>query len=150
MQLAKHLGATVTATASAKNREFLLSLGADQAIDYTSQRFEEVLTNIDLVLDTVGGETLARSIGIVKKGGAIVTIIPPLAESLQEQARASGISLTLLIGQGSPQGMAALAALLRTGAIKAHVSAVYPFAEMAAAHTAIESRRTVGKLVVTL
>jgi NADPH:quinone reductase-like Zn-dependent oxidoreductase len=150
VQLAKHLGATVTATASAKNRDFVLSLGADQVIDYTSQQFEEVLTALDFVLDTIGGETLERSIGLVKKGGSIVTIIPPVAENVQEKARASGINLTLLIGQGSQQGMQALATLLSTGALKAHVSAVYPFSEMAHAHTAIESRRTVGKIVVKL
>lgn len=150
VQLANQLGATVAATASVKNHEFIMSLGADRAIDYTSQKFEKLLTDIDFVLDTVGGETLERSIGVVKKDGTIVTIIPPLAENVQEQARASGIILTLLIGQGSQQGMEELAGLLRTGAIKAHVSAVYPFSAMADAHTAIESRRTVGKIVVKL
>lgn len=85
---------------------------------------------------------------MVKNGGTIVTIIPPLPEGLKEKARQSGVNLSLLIGQANGEDMQSLAELLRTGAIKAHVSAVYPFAQMAEAHTAIESKRTVGKIVV--
>ncbi len=148
IQIAKHLGATVIATASGKNRDFILSLGANRHIDYTTEKFYEVLRDIDFVLDTIGGETRERSIDVVKNGGTIVTIIPPLPEGLEEKARQSGVNLSLLIGQASKEGMEALAELLRTGALKVHISAVYPFSQMAEAHTAIESKRTVGKIVV--
>ena len=150
IQIAKHLGATVIATSSDKNRSFILSLGADEHIDYTTQKFYEELRDIDFVLDTIGGETLERSIDVVKKGGSIVTIIPPLAEGFKEKARERGVNLSLLIAQGSKEEMEALASLLSTGAIKAYVSAVYPFSQMADAHTAIETKRTTGKIVVEL
>lgn len=148
IQIAKHLGATLIATSSGKNRNFILSLGADQHINYTTEKFYEVLRDIDFVLDSIGGETLERSVDVVKAGGSIVTIIPPLAENIQKKARKRGISLSLLIGQPNGEDMQSLAALLNTGALKAHVSAAYPFSQMADAHTAIESKRTVGKIVV--
>lgn len=150
IQMAKHLGATVAATASGRNQAFLRELGADQAIDYTREQFEQVLAGVDLVVDTLGGDTLLRSLDAVKPGGRIVSIVPPLPEAAQQKAQARGITLALLIGEGSAEGMAALAELLRTGAIRTHVSAVYPFTEMKAAHTAIETGRTVGKIVVEL
>ncbi len=140
----------MVATSSGKNRDFILSLGADQHIDYTTEKFYEMRSDIDVVLDTIGGETRERSIDVVKNGGTIVTIIPPLPEGLEEKARQRGVNLSLQIGQGSKEGMEALAELLRTGALKAHVSAVYPFSQMADAHTAIESKRTVGKIVVEI
>lgn len=99
IQIANHFGATVIATSSSKNRDFILSLGADQHIDYTTEKFYEMLRDIDLVLDTIGGETREKSIEVVKNGGTIVTIIPPITEGLEEKARKRGINLSLLIGQ---------------------------------------------------
>lgn len=150
IQLAKHLGATVIATSSTKNRDFILSLGADQHIDYTTEKFYEVLSDIDFVLDTLGGETREHSVDVVKKNGMIVTIVPLNFEEAQKKAHQKGVNFIVLRGQGTKEEMEALAALLGKGILKPHVTAVYPFAQMQDAHRAIESKRTVGKIVVEL
>src|SRR5207302_930056 len=75
VQIAKSRGARVIATASTANQDLLKQLGADMAVDYTKQKFEDVAHDVDLVLDPVGRDTLARSYGVVKKGGWVVTII---------------------------------------------------------------------------
>jgi NADPH:quinone reductase-like Zn-dependent oxidoreductase len=150
IQLAKYLGATVIATSSGKNRDFVLSLGADRHIDYTIEKFYEVVKDVDFVLDPIGGETRLKSIDVVKKNGTIVSIIPPQFEEAQEKAREKGVNLILLLGQGNKEEMESLAGLLREGVLKVHVSAVYPFSQMADAHLQIESKRTVGKIVIEL
>ncbi|TWJ03355.1 NADPH:quinone reductase-like Zn-dependent oxidoreductase [Mucilaginibacter frigoritolerans] len=150
IQLAKHLGATVIATSSGKNRDFVLSLGADQHIDYTTEKFYEVVKDVDFVLDPIGGETRMRSIDVVKKNGTIVSVVPIQYEEAQEKAREKGVNLIILLGQGNKEEMESLAGLLRKGILKVHISAVYPFSQMANAHLQIESKRTVGKIVVEL
>jgi len=150
IQLAKYLGATVIATSSGKNRDFVLSLGADRHIDYTIEKFYEVVKDVDFVLDPIGGETRLKSIDVVKKNGTIVSIIPPQFEEAQEKAREKGVNLILLLGQGNKEEMESLAGLLREGVLKVHISAVYPFSQMADAHLQIESKRTVGKIVIEL
>jgi len=150
VQLAKHLGATVIATSSAKNRDFVLSLGADQHIDYTTEKFYEAVTDVDFVLDPIGGETRMRSIDVVKKNGIIVSIVPMQFEEAQEKAREKGVNLIILRGQGNKDEMDSLAGLLQEGVLKVHISAVYPFSQMQDAHRATESKRTVGKIVVEI
>lgn len=150
VQLARYLGATVIATSSGKNRDFVLALGADQHIDYTTEKFYEVVKDVDFVLDPVGGETREHSLDVVKKNGTIVSIIPPQFEQAQEKAREKGVNLVLLRGQGDKAQMESLAGLLRDGILKVHISAVYPFSQMAEAHLQIESKRTIGKIVVEL
>jgi NADPH:quinone reductase-like Zn-dependent oxidoreductase len=150
IQLAKYLGAIVIATSSGKNRDFVLSLGADQHIDYTTEKFYEVVKDMDFVLDPIGGETRKRSIDVVKKNGTIVSVVPPQFEEAQEKACEKGVNLILLLGQGNKEEMESLAGLLRVGILKVHISAVYPFSQMADAHLQIESKRTVGKIVVKL
>ena len=77
VQLAHWAGAHVIATASARNRDFLRELGADEIIDYTTTRFEEVVHEVDLVFNTVGGDTLQRSWQVIKSGGVLVSIVSP-------------------------------------------------------------------------
>src|SRR5713226_6487213 len=77
VQLAHWAGAHVIATASARNRDFLHELGANEVIDYTTTRFEDVVHAVDLVFDTVGGDTLERSWTVVKQGGVLVSIVSP-------------------------------------------------------------------------
>ncbi len=74
VQLAKHFGAYVIGTSSAANRDFVLSLGADEHVDYKTQRFEDVVHNVDFVLDTLGGENIVRSLEVIRKGGDIISI----------------------------------------------------------------------------
>jgi NADPH:quinone reductase-like Zn-dependent oxidoreductase len=104
----------------------------------------------DLVLDPIGGETRMRSIDVVKKGGTVVSIVPMQFEAAEEKAREKGVNLIILRGQGNKEEMESLAGLLREGILKVHISAVYPFTQMADAHLQIESKRTVGKIVVEL
>ena len=150
IQLAKYLGATVIATSSGKNREFVLSLGADQHIDYTIEKFYELVREVDFVLDPLGGATRLQSLDVVKKGGTIVSIVPPQFEEAREKAHEKGVNLVLLLGKGDKEEMESLAGLLRDGILKVHISAMYPFSQMADAHLQIESKRTVGKVVVEL
>jgi NADPH:quinone reductase-like Zn-dependent oxidoreductase len=150
VQIAKHLGAYVISSSSAKNREFVLSLGADEHIDYTQQNVYDVVKDIDAILYSTRDNTLDQAIDVVKKGGIIISIVPPLTEAQQQKAQEKEIHLSQLFGQVNGDDMRALAELLKSGVIKSHVSATYPFEEMGAAHTAVETGRTVGKIVVTL
>src|SRR5215469_12535838 len=88
VQLAKWKGAFVAGTASARNHDFLRSLGVAQIIDYTSTRFEDVARDFDLVLDAMAGDTRARSWGVLKEGGILVTI---LGQPSQQDAKAHGV-----------------------------------------------------------
>jgi NADPH:quinone reductase-like Zn-dependent oxidoreductase len=150
IQLAKHLGAVVIATSSARNRNFILSLGADQHIDYNAERFFEVVKDIDFVLDSVGGEVREQSFDVVKKNGIIVTIIPPKFEEAQEKATKKGVNLVLLHAQGSKEEIETIAKFLEDGILKVHISSTYSFSQMTEAHLQIESKRTVGKIVIEL
>ncbi len=137
---------SICATSSAKNREFVLSLGADEHIDYTTRRFEEAVSGVDFVLDTIGGETPVRSLDVVKDGGRIITVIPFSDEALDEKARQRNVALSFGGMRHSAEDLAALADLLGKGTLKPHISATYTFGETARAHTQVESGRTVGIL----
>jgi NADPH:quinone reductase-like Zn-dependent oxidoreductase len=150
VQIAKYLGATVIATSSAKNRDFVLSLGADQHIDYTTEKFYEVITAVDFVLDTIGGETLVHSIDIVKEGGKIVSVIPPLNEDLVKKASERNVQFSLHFVSNNGNDMNYFADMFAKGVLKSHISAVFTFEDMGKAHTLVETGRTVGKIVVTL
>ena len=150
VQIAKHFGATVIATSSARNREFVLSLGADRHIDYTTRRFEEEISGVDLVLDTVGGDTLGRSLDVAKEGGKIITLVPFSDDALREKASQKNVALSFGGMRYSAEDLAALADLLGTGQLSPRLSATYAFTEMAAAHTQLETGRTVGKVAVVL
>ena len=150
VQIAKYLGATVITTTSAKNRKFVLSLGADRHIDYTTERFWEVINDVDFVLDTIGGETLVHSIDVVKEGGKIVSVIPPMNEDLVKKASDRNVELSLHFVSNNGRDMSFFADMFKKGVLKSHVSAIYLFDEMGKAHTSVETGRTVGKIVVTL
>ncbi len=151
IQLAKQLGAYVLTTASARNREFVLSLGADEHVDYATERFWERTPDVDFVLDTVGGEVLAHSLAVVRPGGTIITLPTPAIEpELSAQAAAQRVQLAFMMVASSGPGMQALADLLARGAIRPHIAATFPFAAMAEAHAYQETARPVGKVVVTL
>ena len=151
IQIARHLGAQVITTSSAQNKAFVLDLGADQHIDYRAQAFEEVLKDIDLVFDMFNGDILYNSLKVVKNGGTVVSIpTPEFSEEVRELAKEKQVNLQFHMVQSNGKDMQALADLLEQGAIKPHISQVFGFEEMAAAHQQMESGRTVGKLVVTL
>lgn len=149
VQMAKHLGAYVIGTASAANRDFVLGLGADEHVDYRAQPFEEVIQDIDFVLDSMGGDYIDRSLKVTKKGGTIISIPSGLNETVTEKAKALGINGYTIRVKPSGDDMQQIAVLLAGGKIRSHVSAVFPFEEMAGAHQQIETGRTVGKVVLT-
>lgn len=148
VQIAKHLGAWVAGTSSAAKGDLVMSLGADKHIDYRSVKFEEVLSDIDFVLDTLGGENIDRSLQVMKKGGTLISIPTGLNESVTQKAKALGINGYSILVHSSGADMKALAAMLADGTLKAHVSGVFPFAQMAEAHRQVETGHTAGKVIV--
>ncbi|TGE03818.1 NADP-dependent oxidoreductase [Hymenobacter fodinae] len=149
VQLAKDLGAYVIGTSSVAKREFVLSLGVDEHLDYTQVRFEEVLPPVDVVLDTVGGPNLVRSAAVLKSGGRLVSILgmTPEASSLAEQR---GATATAFLVESSGAQMQQLADRLADGRLRAHVSLALPFEQLPDALRQVESGKTQGKVVVTL
>ncbi len=145
VQIARALGAKVIATGSAAHQQFLKKLGADQTIDYRATKFEQVAKDVDVVLDTVGGDTLERSYDVVKKGGIIVSIVQPPDPA---KLAAHGIRGTVFLVKPSGTVLNELTKLIEAKKLKPEVSAVYPLAEAAKAQKAIETRHTRGKIVL--
>ncbi len=151
IQLAKHLGAYVVSTSSAKNRDFVMAMGADAHIDYREQKFEEVLSDFDFVLDGMGGEVLEKSLKVVKDGGGIVSLpTHVIPEDVKAYAEHHNITAEFVLVQSSGTDMNTLKEMIESGVLKPHVSKLFAFEEMAEAHTQIESGRTVGKVIVKL
>lgn len=151
IQIAKNMGAYVIATSSVKNRDFILSLGADEHIDYHAQKFEEVLTDIDFVLDTLGGKVLENSVKVLKEGGTLFTT---LDKDLPEDANAivadKNLSINNILVHSSAEDMNTLKGMLENGSLKPNIYKTFAFEDMADAHTEVEKGRTVGKVIVTL
>ncbi len=151
IQIAKHLGAYVVTTSSSKNRDFVLSLGADEHIDYRNQAFEEIVSDIDFVLDTFNGDILLKSVKVVKDGGSIISIpTPEFSDDVIKLAKERNVNVSFLLVTSNGKYMNTLKEFLANGAIKPHVSKTFPFSEMGKAHTEVESGRTIGKVVVKL
>lgn len=150
VQIAKYRGAYVIGTSSAANKDFVLRLGADEHIDYRAQPFEQVAGPIDFVLDTLGGDNIDRSLTIINRGGAIISILSGLSEAVVQKAKDKGVDGSFMLVQSSGRDLEAIAALLANGTLKTHISQVYPFHEMGAAHLHVETGRTVGKVVVNV
>jgi NADPH:quinone reductase-like Zn-dependent oxidoreductase len=149
VQLAKHAGAYVIGTSSVANRDFVLGLGADEHIDYKSQRFEEVVKDVDLVFDTLGAETVERSIAVVKPGGTIVSIPTGVPAEIVEKARENDVNAFFFLVQSSGTDMKAIAGLLEKGILRPYVNH-YHFEQMDVAHQLQETGRTRGKIVLTI
>jgi NADPH:quinone reductase-like Zn-dependent oxidoreductase len=144
-QFAKWRGAFVAGTASSRNHEFLRELGVDQPIDYTSVRFEDVACDFDIVLDTQAGETRARSWGVLKKGGILVTI---LGQPSQADAQAHGVRAAGIFVQPNPSQLNEIAALVDAGKVKPNIDAAFPLAEAAKAHELGQTNHVRGKIVL--
>ena len=150
-QIAHHFGAHVIGTSSAINREFVVKNGADQHIDYQSQAYENILTDIDVVLDTIGGSNIPKSINVTKPGGQVISIVTHnLPEEYLQLAKTKNVHLTSMLVKSSGTDMQQIARLLKDKSLKSHVSAVYHFEEMHLAHQQLETGRTVGKIVVVI
>lgn len=145
VQLAKWKGATVIGTASAKNKSFLLNLGVDEIIDYQAQSFEGVVKDVDVVLDTVGGETLLQSFAVTKKNGIVVSIVD---FERVKQARAFGVQGENVVVTPNAQQLTTIATLLEAGIIKPHIETVLPLKEAKKAHYLLQSEHVRGKIVL--
>ena len=147
VQIAKARGARVIATASTANQDLLKQLGADVAIDYTKTRFEDVAKDVDAVLDPVGKETLARSYGVVKKGGIVMSLVarPDPIELEKRGIRGAAISV-----HPDAEDLAEIARLIDSGKIKPVVTEVLPLSEAIAAQRQAETHHTRGKLVLRI
>jgi NADPH:quinone reductase-like Zn-dependent oxidoreductase len=150
VQIAKHLGMTVTGTASAANEAYLKEIGADHFIDYTSQKFEEAANDIDVVFDPIGSETAARSLEVLKQGGTLISIVGGVKEHLSPIIEEKQVQAKNYLVHSSGTDMQELAQLLQQGILKPHISHQFSFEEMAKAHQQIESGKTRGKVVVNL
>jgi NADPH:quinone reductase-like Zn-dependent oxidoreductase/predicted SnoaL-like aldol condensation-catalyzing enzyme len=153
VQIAKSRGAYVVGTASAAKHDFVRSLGADEVIDYHTVDFAEAVADIDVVLDPVSFDSAARarSLAVLRPGGTLVSIIPVPVDDAELTAIAErGIRFESLLVEADHAGMQAIAALVETGALRAHIETTFPLAEAAKAHALGETGRTTGKIVLTV
>ena len=147
IQIAKARGAKVIATASTRNQDFLKQLGADVAIDYTKQKFEDVAKDVDVVLDSIGGDTLARSYDVVKKGGIIVSLVARPKESELEKHSIRGAALN---AEPNSEELAEIGKLIDDKKIKVIVSQTFPLSEATKAQEQVATGHTRGKIVLRI
>lgn len=171
IQLAKHLGATVATTTSARNIELVKQLGADIAIDYKTTDFEEILEEYDVVLHSQDAVTLQKSLRILKPGGKLISISGPpdveftksadlpfplqlvvriLSFKAKRQAKKLGVHYSFLLMSASGEQLQKITALIETGVIKPVIDTVYPFAETPKALAHVEAGRSTGKVVISI
>ncbi|MFC9689534.1 NADP-dependent oxidoreductase [Kribbella sp. NPDC056951] len=167
IQLAKHLGATVATTADAGDADFVRELGADHVIDYRSQDFEQLLTGYDVVLDSLGGENLAKSLRVLRPGGKAIGIAGPpdpafgrelgaspvlrlamtaLSSSIRRQARHRGVTYEFLFMRASGEQLRQITTLVDQGAMRPVVRRVVGFDQTV---EALQSLGKEGKTVIT-
>ncbi len=145
VQLAHWVGANVIGTASARNRDFLRGLGADEVIDYTSTRFEDVLHDVDIVLDTIGGDTMERSWSALKKGGLLVSVFSPPPK---EQAKAQSVRALFFIVQPNRAELIQIGDLIDAGQVQPVIETVFPLSEARQAFERALSGHTRGKIIL--
>ena len=145
IQIAKARGAKVIATASTRNQDLLKQLGADVEVDYTQQKFEDVAKDVDVVLDSVGKDTLARSYGVVKKGGFIVTLVARIDQAELDKHRIRGASLGV---EPTSNELAEIGKLIDEKKIRVIVSQTFPLSEAVKAQEQVATGHTRGKIVL--
>jgi NADPH:quinone reductase-like Zn-dependent oxidoreductase len=145
VQLAKWKGASVLATASAKNHELLRELGTDQIIDYTTEKFEDFARNVDIVLDTIGGETQERSWRVLKKGGVLISLVQP---PLEEKANQFGVRAAMCSVQPDGAQLNTIGKLIDSGKIKPLLDRILPLTEAQRAHEVSQQRHARGKIIL--
>jgi NADPH:quinone reductase-like Zn-dependent oxidoreductase len=145
VQLARRHGAHVIATASGRNRDFVLGLGAHQVIDYRAERFENCVKELDVVFDAVGGETLERSWKVLKPGGRMVTIVSEVDDSTEPR-----IKQAFFIVEPNQNQLAEIAGLLDGGELRTFVDSVFPLSQAADVFAGKAARQGRGKLVIEI
>ena len=147
IQFAKAKGAHVITTVSAANVDFVRRLGADEVIDYQAQRFEDVVAEVDLVFDLVGGETQERSWKVLKRGGVLVST---LTEPSQDDAAARGARGLRYTVTESGADLATIGELIDAGKVKPVITKTYQLKEAAAAERFLEQEHPAGKVVLSV
>lgn len=147
IQFAKHAGAWVATTASARNRELVMSLGADQFVDYSTEDFADVVEPCDLVLDMVGGETLTKSFDVVKRGGRVVSIKEQAPDGL---AAAKGVTFAQFFMHPDSDALTTIAGLIDDGTVRPVVDSVFPLDQVAAAFLHAEEGHPTGKVIIAV
>ncbi|NUP45749.1 MAG: NADP-dependent oxidoreductase [Catenulispora sp.] len=150
VQIAKARGAHVTATAGAAKHDFVRALGADEVVDHRTEDFTETARDLDVVLDTVGGPVGRRSIGVLRPGGLLVTVVDRTDTALRAAVLDAGRRFAGITVEPDHVGLEALAALADAGRLRPHVEHAIPLADGAKAHELIESNATRGKIVLTV
>ncbi|MFH9011170.1 NADP-dependent oxidoreductase [Streptomyces sp. NPDC017943] len=148
VQIAKARGAYVIGTASAGKHDFLREIGVDEAVDYRETDFTEVVKDVDVVLDTIGGDNALRSLRVLRPGGVLVSILPGGSDELYEEAGRLGVRALRMLVDADRGGMEAVADLLRTGKLRATIAGTFPLSAAARAHEQGDTGRTTGKLVL--
>ncbi|MCU1408143.1 MAG: NADPH:quinone reductase [Microbacteriaceae bacterium] len=151
VQLAHLAGAHVSATGSARNRDFLQGLGADEFIDYAAQRFEDEVSGVDAVLDLVGNvhdNTGTRSLGVVRRGGILVNAPTGSWPTMMDEAAAAGIRSTGYKVSADARVLDQITTLIEKGTLRVHLDRVFDLAEGADAHHLLEEGHTRGKIVL--
>jgi NADPH:quinone reductase-like Zn-dependent oxidoreductase len=146
VQFAKHAGARVIGTGSARNREFVLGLGADEYVDYASQDVGEIVSGVDVAFDTVGGQTTQTLLPTVREGGVLVVIAaaPPEAE-----AAARGFRAELLVMSTNAKQLSEIGELAAAGEVTVEIAGTFALDDVAKAHELSEAGHVRGKLILT-
>jgi len=147
VQLAKARGAVVIGTASAKNAEFVRSLGSDEVIDYRTTRFEDVVKNVDVVFDTIGDETQKRSFQVLKRGGMIVSAV---SEPPEKACKTHGVKGAMVLVQPNSTQLAEITTLIESGKLKPAITAILPLDDARKAHEMSQTGHTQGKIILTV
>jgi len=145
IQLAKSRGAYVIATTSGKNRALVESLGADEVIDYTIQNFAEILDDIDVVFDTMGGDIQESSWSVLKRGGILVSIVSPPSDAKASERDVRGVFIFI---EPNAYILEQMAELVDQGTLRPVIGGEFALQDIEKAHALSESGRTVGKIVL--
>lgn len=145
IQFAKAKGAWVATTVSEKDKDFVTDLGADQVVDYKSERFEDVVDPVDLVFDLISGETQDRSFSVVKRGGSMIST---LSEPDQQRAEEAGIRVGRYTAQPTGAQLREIGALIDAGKVKVVVDRTFRLTQAAEAQAALKDEHIRGKVVL--
>ncbi|NBE56934.1 NADP-dependent oxidoreductase [Streptomyces boluensis] len=153
VQIAKARGAYVIGTASAAKHELLRSLGCDELIDYRTEDFAERLrapSDVDVVLDALGGPQLARSLRTLRPGGTLISLLPLDDDFPAAEAEVAGVRAVFMLVEPDHAGLREVTSLVEGGRLRVIVEEVFPLDEAAKAHTLGEGGRTTGKIVLSV
>lgn len=139
VQFARHAGAKVIVTASAADEEFLKSIGADQVLDYKTTHFEEVLSDVDVVFDLVGGDNQLKSFQVMKPGGILVASTQPIDEAAAAKHQVTGVFMDM---KPSTAGLNRITELLDAGKVRTSIANIYPLEQAVAGWNDIASRHS--------